>query len=441
MQILQIQTDLLRASGGRRRGGRRQMQRLPAVVRSRRNYDPKVVSLGPYHHGEPHLILGESFKAKAVEAFITGSGKDKAFFRDNILNEISEIRACYDAGSTSDYDDQALSEMMLLDGCFIINHMEALSNSNKLDGILDTMGMVGFSYTVTDMFLIENQIPFRVISLLTRLRYDEEKGSDLLDGLLNFSTFHDSRHGEESGDDMPLHLLEALRRKLTYTSPMNEPVQPKWNLFRHRKDSKTRSSSSSSAGHSTLKALAYTSRSVTDLKAKGIYFAPSPTSCLKDVTFQSHNIFFARLLLPARFISNKSIILFSNLIAYELCASGATDYTVTSYVNLMKSMIHSARDVKELRERRILISNVGGDEEVMRVLREIETYDVENADIFDGVKARIEKHYGSRRLTWMAELVHKYFDSPWTAIALFAGVFLLLLTLAQTLFTIHPFHV
>ncbi|KAI3470998.1 hypothetical protein Pfo_027661 [Paulownia fortunei] len=436
--------------------GRRRMRRLPSVLREeeqiKHDYDPKVVSFGPYHHGKSELYLGESFKHKALEIFVSGSGKDKCFFYNNIVEDIDEIRGCYDGVSTDEYDDEALAEMMLLDGCFLINHMEVLSNSEKLVNVLYALGMVGFSFTVRDMFLLENQVPFRVISLLISLRYDTEKGEDLLNRFLNFSAFQGrSRQNHHSRDDegQPLHLLEAIRRTLASEScTKSNKQQSHFSLFqcfffpwRKNREPEHGFYVGKIKEEANLNTLVYTSRSVTDLKAKGIHFKPSPTSCLKDVKFKSCGIFYGQLQLPVRFISDKTKVLFSNLIAYEICPNNVSDYTVSSYVNLMKSLIHCPKDVKELREKRILISNLGSDEQVLKVFKEMNTYGMENAGIFQDVKEKIEEHYNSKAKTWMAELIHTYFESPWTAIALFAAIFLLCLTFIQTYFTIHPSHV
>ncbi|EPS69808.1 hypothetical protein M569_04954, partial [Genlisea aurea] len=236
--------------------------------------------------------------------------------------------------------------------------------------------------------------------------------------------------------EQPLHLLDAVRRLLVSEMhhesfkqlPSYCSVWPKlWktNVSEiHDREIDLRS--------------VYTSRSVTQLKAKGIYFSPSPTYCLKDVEFESFGVFSASLRLPVRFISTKTKVLFSNLIAFEICPNNLTDFAISSYVILIKSLIHGTKDVKELREKRVLISNLGSDAEVLKVFDEIHTYGMENAGIFRDVKEKIEEHYNSKAKTWMAELIHTYFESPWNAIALFAGIFLLVLAYIQTYFTVHP---
>ncbi|KAL0349397.1 UNVERIFIED_CONTAM: hypothetical protein Sangu_1167500 [Sesamum angustifolium] len=91
-------------------------------------------------------------------------------------------------------------------------------------------------------------------------------------------------------------------------------------------------------------------RSVMDLKAKGIEFKPSLSQSLKDVKFKS-GFFYAQLELPTWFVSIYTRIFFLNVIAFELSPNNFNNH-ITSYINLMKSLIESPEDEKELREKK-----------------------------------------------------------------------------------------
>ncbi|KAL0349398.1 UNVERIFIED_CONTAM: hypothetical protein Sangu_1167600, partial [Sesamum angustifolium] len=122
-------------------------------------------------------------------------------------------------------------------------------------------------------------------------------------------------------------------------------------------------------------------RSVTNLKAKGIEVEPSSSRSLKDVEFKS-GFFCAQLKLPTWFVSLYTKIFFLNMIAFELSPNNFNNHMVTSYINLMKSLIESPKDVKELREKKILFNFLGSDEQVLKVYQEIDTYGADNPDIF-----------------------------------------------------------
>lgn len=66
------------------------------------DYDPEVVSFGPYHYDRP------------------SERKRLLLLYNNILEESGEIRWCYSKVSEVVYNDAALWEMILLVGCFLI---------------------------------------------------------------------------------------------------------------------------------------------------------------------------------------------------------------------------------------------------------------------------------------------------------------------------------
>jgi hypothetical protein len=107
--------------------------------------------------------------------------------------------------------------------------------------------------------------------------------------------------------------------------------------------------------------------SVSDLQAKGINFKPSnsislhsallkekPKSIsLRDVDFRSGFFFTGELKLPPLILDIDSKVYYTNLIAFEMCT--CTDFTVTSYINFMNSLIANPEDVKALRSKHIIL--------------------------------------------------------------------------------------
>ncbi|PIN18919.1 hypothetical protein CDL12_08406 [Handroanthus impetiginosus] len=84
------------------------------------------------------------------------------------------------------------------------------------------------------------------------------------------------------------------------------------------------------------------------------------------------------------------------MIAYELCLNNFVDTTVIYYINFIKSLITSPADFEELREKRILLTSLGSDEDVMKL---------------------IQDHYDSKGKTWKIQLFYAYFSSPLSVIA------------------------
>ncbi|KAL2480727.1 Plant protein of unknown function (DUF247) [Abeliophyllum distichum] len=417
----------------------RRMHKVPQSMRLKKHkeedcYAPKMVSFGPYNHGLSELRMVEEFKPSVLTMIVSSSGKDREFFYYKILEVIDQVRNCYVGVSRDVYDDGALAEMMLLDACFAIYLMKiGVEDDKEMSFHFNQhFGGADYSFAFGDMCLLENQIPLWVIELTINLIYGNKEKSMLLLNWLSTSVFGDYRVTEIPGEDkkQPLHFLDAYRRLLVKKrdnagTNLDQPVSKcQWFLrWPWRKESQ----------HAFGK-FNRQFRSVTELKAKGIYFKPS-SNFLKDVTFKSYT-FFGQLQLPIWFFSDHSKQFFQNMIAYEDSPESVVGFSIICYINFLKSLIVKPEDVKELREKKILFSSLG-DEQVVQVIKEIDTFGLDQPTIFNDVKMRIEKHCSNKAKTWIAELIHTYFRNPWTFIALLAATILLCLTFIQTYYTVN----
>ncbi|CAA2994900.1 Hypothetical predicted protein [Olea europaea subsp. europaea] len=284
--------------------------------------------------------------------FVPSSGKDKQFFYCQIFKVIHQIRNCYVEVSRDAYDDRTLAEMMLLDACFALYGMKIFVGDEQIVlHFRQHFGMAAFSLVSRDMRLLDNQIPLWVINLFIELICGE--GSMLLYEYLSLMYFGDRMRLTRIPEDekQPLHLVDASRRILVHEidhagkehdPPGESQRQPqrKENLNGFRKYN-------------------HQSHSVTDLKAKGIHFKPS-SNCLKNINFKSH-AFYGQLQLPVWIFTAFSKLFFIHMLAYEASPGSDTnlsdsDFSVTCYVNFLKSLIVKSEDVKELREKKILFS-------------------------------------------------------------------------------------
>ncbi|XP_047939424.1 uncharacterized protein LOC125186974 isoform X2 [Salvia hispanica] len=356
---------------------RRKLHRVPIQLRQGKKqiYEPVVVPLGPYHHRlHPQSHLVEPLKNK-LKDIVCGDFTSKSLFLCSICARLDEIRYFY--GGADGYTDGELAEMMLRDACFLICYIERGETFNL---IFQRLGVSGVLFMARDMFMLENQIPLWLISLI------HPDHNSLLCQYLSYNNFGDNRltqlpwangRGEE-----PLHLLEALCTSLfldetqEYSSNLLRLVKKCNNLYTGKQGSRT-----------NWQMMNTPFWSATDLKAKGVHFRRS-SYCLTDIKFES-------------FACN-------------------------------------AKDVKVLREKDILYSMLANDEEVVEMVKSIDTYGFASNFFFSDVNMRIEKHCTSKARTWMAELINTNFRSPWSVIALAAATFLLCLTFIQTYFTINP---
>ena len=427
--------------------------------------EPRVVSIGPIHHGKPKYRLAEEYKLTLAENFIEESGKTDKELYMVIKNNIKELRKCFDEKVIHNYNDEALSWMLFVDGCATLKFIDSVADNNVKRFQIKN-GQVAF--VRQDLFLLENQLPYQILDDLiknskegdklrksvqsfidtqsmtkkteeppTKNNKEGEKTEEtppnkepvhLLDLLRNrllgcTSTSPNNKEGEKTEETppnkQPIHLLDLLRNILlgcTSTSPKNNSNQEDWNSFRN----------------------------VQELKAVGINLKSSNNRCLGNITFtQKYWKFYGGTLsLPPIIVDDSTGPKFFNLIAYEMCPDFENDYGVSSYISFLDSLIDESKDVIELRKEGILRNFLGSDKEVARVFNEIGIDLVPNPDIYKYVKCQIQQYYDKGRMLWITQVIHDHFSSPWTVVAFIAGLFVLILSVLQTVYSMlgyyHP---
>ncbi|KAL8552210.1 hypothetical protein ACS0TY_001054 [Phlomoides rotata] len=421
---------------------RRRMHKVPENIREQsiQLFNPTIVSLGPYHHGKPELSRVESFKNDCLDSCTGGHVPRRTELYNVILQHIVEIKSCY-ADEVETFakfaDDKAVALMMLLDTCFIINFManslfwpgpnaqlEQINinipdnNDNRVanntEDWIDFFGLTTSIQSVsTDIFLLENQVPFLAIRLLMDLLYDPETRTQLLERFIGWVISVDQNTRlkiPRAGQEAPIHLLEAFWRVLA--------IQ----ISRKKKIAQIQS---------PLSSLAYSTgapyQSVSNLKAEGVKIYKTDSPCLWDIKFRPGFIL-GRLYIPCRQVSYMSPIVFSNLIAYETSPSTRTENVVLCYVNMMKSLIQTPEDVKILQTKGVLLNKFADDEQAVQSFKEINTCGFPRFDTFRDIRQGIEKHCQKKRKKWLSILYYKWI----------AGFFFLLLAAVRTYFTVFP---
>lgn len=146
-------------------------------------YQPKMVSLGPYHHDDPRFRAMEEHKLRAVFYFTTSNpNKNVSHYAQKLREIASQAMDFYDQLEEKWKDAERFSQLMLIDGCFLlqmlITHHGALPSA-PIPGKDPLFGPHGMTYNFPvirrDMLLLENQIPFTVlVKLLATQRNIQE---------------------------------------------------------------------------------------------------------------------------------------------------------------------------------------------------------------------------------------------------------------------------
>ncbi|KAF7150148.1 hypothetical protein RHSIM_Rhsim02G0196100 [Rhododendron simsii] len=91
---------------------KRRMKEVPLTMRDNENnkgyFGPRVVSLGPYHHGKEEL---QEVKPIVAQLFISSSGIDMNEFCKMLLEIVDDARSCYLEGSTDKYSNEDAQAM------------------------------------------------------------------------------------------------------------------------------------------------------------------------------------------------------------------------------------------------------------------------------------------------------------------------------------------
>ena len=82
-------------------------------------YEPQVISIGPYHHGKPHLKAMEEHKKRYLQRFLKRRADNSLPRLVEAMQELEKrVRSCYSEPVSLTKDK--FVEMMVFDGCFIV---------------------------------------------------------------------------------------------------------------------------------------------------------------------------------------------------------------------------------------------------------------------------------------------------------------------------------
>ncbi|KAK3409582.1 hypothetical protein EUGRSUZ_J01693 [Eucalyptus grandis] len=203
----------------------RSIYRVPArfTALNREAYQPQVVSFGPYHHGEAHLLPMEEHKRRTVRHLLKRSKKPKECFFESLREVAWDLEESYDAldpkwkaGSGKDAAPQFL-ELMITDGCFMLEILRfAASEVDDYapnDPIFSYHGNIHIMTDICkDMLMLENQLPMLVLDRLVAVESDGKKDDEFVSRLI-LECFLFPSEGITRMDKC-LHVLDVFRKKM-----------------------------------------------------------------------------------------------------------------------------------------------------------------------------------------------------------------------------------
>ncbi|KAF5184879.1 hypothetical protein FRX31_025536 [Thalictrum thalictroides] len=395
------------------------ISRVPRSLRkvNEEAYTPQLVSIGPYHHGTESLKAMEEHKIRYLSDFL-GRLPRHCSLADLVqsLRELEEsARQCY--GNPVEGDSKMFVEMMLLDGCFIIElffkfwayKKQARSNVDPLFCIASTINAVR-----VDMLLLENQLPLFILERIFNL-YTATNQS-FLDLILHFFNFKIllniaqdfSLNNVKTGGLK--HFLDLLRDCCLPSSYPNEFVKRNevedWIFL----------------------------PSATELHKTGVKFRKGERGCFMNLKFSANN---GVMKIPALKVQGHSEVLFRNLVAFEQCFIVGNEHYLSHYLALLDFLINSPNDVALLR-RHGIIENLLGDNESVSLLFNKIFHGVqifENSFHFNQLCKDVNNYYNTPWHSFKAMLYREYFYSPWSIASSIAVIIVVVCAIIQTMLT------
>ncbi|KAI3950148.1 hypothetical protein MKW92_044462 [Papaver armeniacum] len=302
-------------------------------------YRPVRISIGPFHHA----AYSGFFKLRKLRyARELLSRNTPIAGTTNMLEECvacikrieDEVRKCYSQPIHLSSDE--FVELIVIDGLFIVESFRKYAHVGKIDPIIFGEGMENL---VTDLLLLENQLPMVVLECLFNVLALKKEFDGVSLNIIALRFFdqliprgekfiHTSLSGCQAK-----HLLDLLG-KTFHNLPPKDGTEKK----------------------NSWKSIPC----VTKLKRAGVEFAVGSTDgSFLDIKFKD-----GVMEIPPVAIRHDNDTLLRNLIAYEQCCDGDVTYYMTSYGFLMDSLINSGKDVGVLRKHGILTNLEGDDESV-----------------------------------------------------------------------------
>ncbi|KAG8089945.1 hypothetical protein GUJ93_ZPchr0011g27443 [Zizania palustris] len=459
--------------------------RVPEYIKNitnRNAYRPQLVSLGPFHHGDPVLLPMEAHKRRAVVQLVKRSGKP---LRELIAAVDGIHDQLHDAYENLDetWHRERFVELMVTDGCFFLEVMRIFRRKGIADeedyGPDDPIfSEHGYLYLrddiISDVLLIENQLPLLLLQTLMFLTSDPTSFEVYLNYSYIWSTNFDSpqNYFSEEAEEAQSRSREWESKEreyevipnisLTKETPLSPLLSPQTidgqvnnqvhtfldiNLLTtaspiddhmglHPLDI-LQKSVSGKCQHYQESTLEYAMHTASKLHEAGIHFKVSDSYGFAGaVSFKS-----GVLSIPKIFFHGITESMVLNLMAFEKLHPGIGN-DVTAFMYFIDTLIDTPKDVALLRSKGIINSILGSDKEVANLINNTLSKGavLSRGSSLEKVLEDMDAHCKELSNEWRATFMHTYLSNPWVFISLIAASILLFSTVMQTAYAAMSFY-
>ncbi|MED6123384.1 hypothetical protein PIB30_048682, partial [Stylosanthes scabra] len=384
-------------------------------------YTPRVVSIGPFHHGHEKLLKMEDHKRIYCRQFIERSKTNLERLVGCVQQLEPMVRACYS-------DDIELTEekhvkVILVDCCFILEFLLKYHFGwTDHDAIFLPLN-IRYSI-VNDLLLLENQVPFFVLDKLYSLAFA--------------STFSIGIHSHPPLLSLALHHIVPYSFVVPYSITPGDMLRlslPNVGRIAHFTDLSRKFILTSSrlfqpsASRCLRREEFIHIYSATRLNEAGVKFEVNNNShCMLDLELSDHSF-----RVPFIRVTSYTEAILRNLLAFEQCHCIKESY-LADYVAAFDFLIDTEKDVDLLITKGIIENWLGDSNAVAKMFNGIgmqvlnPDFSMHYIQIFKRLNAFC-RHPCNKKL---ATLRRDYCNTPWKTVASIAGIFLLILAVVQT---------
>ncbi|TXG53584.1 hypothetical protein EZV62_018840 [Acer yangbiense] len=389
--------------------------RVPSKTRmlNQSFYTPKMVSIGPLHHGRKELKAMEEHKLRYLQQFLDRTRVGMQTFLKFIKYNEIKLRNCY--AETIKFGSEAFVKMILLDAVFLIEILLRYSPGfdnifTIVDPIFTGPGMI--IEMMFDIMSLENQLPIFILEDLFKLANptmpEEYEGYSLS----QFTSFSFE------------HICEVLLIKKTL-------LEFHFSKSKHFVDLLTICLEPPKRFNTKKQADSQAAPNVTILHQSGVKFELASDKKLLDITFNKWT-----LEIPKLTISNMSVHLLRNLQIFEKLHYG-TNY-INDYDMLLHRLLSTPKDVEFLTHIGVIENRILDSEGVSTVFRQLSRdARVHNSNFYySGVVKDLQDYCKSPYNEQITNLKQNYFNTPWSGIKVVVAGIILVLTFIQAICSI-----
>ncbi|KAL9411142.1 hypothetical protein AB3S75_044851 [Citrus x aurantiifolia] len=381
-------------------------------------YEPEMLAIGPYHHGKDHLMAFEEHKTRYLQNLLHRRSLNRSLsdYVTTLRALEGKARKCY--GGSISLDKEEFVEMMLLDGCFIVEIIRKnLRQESREDN--DPIFKLGWMlpFIARDMFLVENQLPFFVLwELLSMTEVTNNNQT-------NYSFFYMILYffyGILPGKGYPrvdVYPIEEIKHLVGFIHNNWLPLPTGIDAFKIN-----------ASKNSEWRFICC----ATEIQEAGVKFQKVEDGLLFDIKFEN-----GVMKIPTLAIGDTTEAVLRNLIAYEQFSHDQNPKHILDYVKFLDCLINSSKDAELLRRCGIIDNWLGDDEVIAGLISRLgDAVVLSDQFYYSEVFNKVNLHCSRRVNKWKAKLRHNYFNTPWAIISFLAAAVLLLLTLLQALFAV-----